>query len=261
MGRRGVHQVRCVAGRVPVPVFAAIMTSMEQGQSIDGADERRAFADALAAACSAIGLSPTQRQRELMLAHFERVVEANRHFNLTRITSPADAAVKHYADSLTLLAAPWIEAGQSLKVIDVGTGAGFPAVPLAIMCPQWRILAIDGTGKKARFVAETAEQMGLTNLEALHSRAADLSCEGGRLYDLILVRAVGRIAGVLRDVRHLGGPGSRIVFYKTNKIEAAEMKDGTREAKRLKLSPGEPFDVELASPDGPLRRRLIRFEC
>ena len=129
------------------------MPGMDQVQSISGTDDRQAFEEALLAACSAIRLSLTEPQRELMLAHYRRVVEANRHFNLTRITSPADAAVKHYVDSLTLMASPWVEADRSLTVVDVGTGAGFPAVPLAIMCPQWQILAIDGTGKKARFVA------------------------------------------------------------------------------------------------------------
>ncbi len=236
------------------------MSGMEQVQSIGAADERQAFEEALLAACSAIRVSLTERQRELMLAHYRRVVEANRQFNLTRITSPADAAVKHYADSLTLLVSPWIDIGRSLTVVDVGTGAGFPAAPLAIMCPQWQILAIDGTGKKARFVAETAEQLGLTNLRAAHNRAAELSRQESGPFDLILVRAVGRIAGVLRDVRHLGSPGTQIVFYKTGRIEASEMKDGIREAKRLKLSPAEPFDVELPSPEGPLRRRLIRFQ-
>lgn len=221
--------------------------------------ESEGFDEALVAACTSIGLSPGRRQRERMLAHFRRVIEANRHFNLTRITTPADAAVKHYADSVTLLAAPWIDAARSMSVLDVGTGAGFPAVPLAIMCPRWRILAIDGTGKKARFVAETAEALGLDNLQARHARAEALSRDKAGSFDLILVRAVGKIAEVLRQVHGLVRLGGRIVFYKTDRIEAAEVLQGSKTAATLGLSMYDPVDIDLASPAGPLHRRLIPF--
>jgi 16S rRNA (guanine527-N7)-methyltransferase len=229
----------------------------ESGRAIS---ESQAFDAALAAACAGIGLSVDQRQRELMLTHFQRVVEANRRFNLTRITSPSDAAVKHYADSLTLLAAPWIDVSSPVSVLDVGTGAGFPAVPLAIMCPHWRILAIDGTGKKARFVADTAAAIGLNNLQARHARAEELDKGRGAPFDLILARAVGKIAEVLPKVSPLLSTAASVVFYKTDKIELTEVSQSIRAAAAIGLSMAEPFDVELPSRAGTLHRRLMRFE-
>ncbi len=238
---------------------AVIMLRMEPSELMSGTPERQAFDDALMRACGAIGVSPSKEQRARMFEHFRRVIETNRHFNLTRITSPADAAAKHYADSLVLLATAWVQPEQPTHVLDVGTGAGFPAVPLAIMCPRWQITAVDGTGKKARFVAETATVLGLANLRAIHSRGEDLARKGGGPFDVIVVRAVGKIAEVLHGLRALINPGTSLVFYKTDKMEPAELSDGICQAGRLGLLPAEPFGIELPSPDGVMCRRLIRF--
>lgn len=235
------------------------MPAMKHDRPAPESAEAKVFDESLVAACAGLGFILTDRQRELMFGHFRLLVEANRHFNLTRITSPADAAVKHYADSLTLLAAPWIDRDRALSVLDVGTGGGFPAVPVAIVCPQWHILAIDGTGKKVRFVAESAEALGLSNIEARHCRAGELACSGGKPFDLILVRAVGKIAEVLRETKQLVSSGTSVVFYKSDRIEATEISAGDEQAMRLGLSPAETTVFEVPSSDGPLRRRLIRF--
>jgi len=147
---------------------------------MDMRDYREVFSTALTNAAGALGLRLEEHHLARMWRHFELVVEANRRFNLTRITAPADAALKHYADSLALLATRWVDSDRPLSVLDVGTGAGFPAVPLAIVCERWGVMAIDGTGKKARFVAEAAAVLGLANLEARHTRAADLARAAGR---------------------------------------------------------------------------------
>src|SRR5687767_11867845 len=106
-------------------------------------DESQIFHAALQPALAALRIEVGPAQQEQMFAHYSKVVEANREFNLTRITSPADAAVKHYADSLALLVMPEFCTDRRLEVLDVGTGAGFPAVPLAIVCETWTIVAID----------------------------------------------------------------------------------------------------------------------
>ena len=124
--------------------------------------EHDRFDRALDEAADRIGVPTTAAQRSAMGHHFALMVEANRRFNLTRITTPVEAAIKHYADSLTLLTCPDIAAAAPITLLDVGTGAGFPAIPLAIVCPAWQVAAIDGTGKKARFVAESAAGLGAT---------------------------------------------------------------------------------------------------
>lgn len=222
-------------------------------------DESQIFYAALQQAIAALGIVIAPAQQEQMFAHYAKVVEANREFNLTRITSPADAAVKHYADSLALLAMPEFRAIRRLEVLDVGTGAGFPAVPLAIVCESWYIVAIDGSGKKARFVASVAEALGLKNLRVQQARGADLVREGGHTFDAVLLRAVTKLDEGLTEVAPLVRMGGSIVFYKTPHVEA-EMESAAPVAKELGLKACTPFDLTLPSAAGPIARRLIRYE-
>jgi len=248
------------------------------------------FDAALCRAVAALGLAVDQGQRARMYAHFRRVIEANRVFNLTRITAPADAAVQHYADSLSLLAAPWIDAGGPLTVLDVGTGAGFPAIPLAIVCCHWDITAIDGTGKKARFVAETAAALKLTNVRAGHARAADLACGWAgqppgatniapkrragekachtnkkrhlccpERFDLVVLRAVTQLAPGLKAVHRLVQPAGVVVFYKTVGIRQEELTAGRKAGRSLGLQELEPFPVNLQGGGRAIRRQLICY--
>lgn len=222
---------------------------------------REAFEEALIAAAASIGLDVSETQRERMWAHFQIVVATNREFNLTRITSPAHAAVKHYADSLSLLALPGMARARPLRVVDVGTGAGFPAVPLAIVCEAWRVTAIDGTGKKARFVADAVSALRLANAQARHCRAADLAARLGReSFDLVLLRAVGTLAGGLAEVHSLAKIGAEVVFYKTGNITETELADGLQAADALGFRALPLEDIVLRSADGPLHRRFVRYQ-
>lgn len=155
-----------------------------------------------------------------MYAWYEAVIETNTRFNLTRITEPAEAAAKHFADSLAVL--PWTQSVDfhPASVLDVGTGAGFPAAPLAIMRPDWQVVAIDSTGKKARFVSETATRLGIENLSASHARAGQWNPPAP--FDLVLFKAVGAIGACMVESRHLVRTGGYVVHYKTAKLPKAE---------------------------------------
>ena len=128
---------------------------------------------------------------EALFALTERMLEVNQHLNLTAITEPEAVILRHYADSLIL--APMIP--QNARVADIGSGAGFPALPLAIARPDLSLTAIDGTGKRVRYMTETAEILGLTNFTALTLRAED----GGRdpamrgKFDVATARAVAAL--------------------------------------------------------------------
>ena len=128
---------------------------------------------------------------EVLFALTERMLEVNQHLNLTAITEPEAVILRHYADSLIL--APMIP--QGAKVADIGSGAGFPALPLAIARPDLSLTAIDGTGKRVRYMTETAELLGLSNFTALTLRAED----GGRdpamrgKFDVATARAVAAL--------------------------------------------------------------------
>lgn len=115
----------------------------------------------------------------------------NEHMNLTAITELDSIILKHYADSLT--ASEYIPAGATL--IDVGCGAGFPSLPLALARPDIKITAIDSTAKRINYISETAEIFGLTNISAFTARAEDLSKKPGfrESFDISCARAVARL--------------------------------------------------------------------
>ena len=143
--------------------------------------------------------------------------ERNRQVNLTRLTGEDDFALKHVADSLSifrlfpeLLSAP-------ARIADIGCGAGFPSLILALAAPQLEITAIDSTGKKIDFVADAAAALGLTNLKAVRGRAVELNRKAeyrGR-FDVITARAVAESPRIYAETRNFPAPGGRFLFYKT----------------------------------------------
>jgi len=222
-------------------------------------DDRQSFFAAFQKAVAALGLTIDAAQQEGMFAHYLQVVQTNKQFNLTRITSPAEAAVKHYADSLSLLAMPGFSPDRRLDVLDLGTGAGFPAVPLAIMCKVWTITAIDATGKKAFFVQMAAKSQHLLNLHVRHARGSDLTREGDSSFDVVLLRAVAKLEEGLAEAAPLVRKGGCVVFYKTPHIESTEIENAKRFAGQKGFKNSDHFDLSLPSPEGPIARRLIRY--
>lgn len=147
-----------------------------------------------------LSLTASEQQITSLLDYCGRLEETNRSFNLTRIPR-ADYVTLHLLDSLTCL--PLIgehlrkhsaARGEptNLRLIDVGTGAGFPAVPIAALLPRAHIIALDSTLKKVRWVEQTAHAVGITNLSGIHARAEALSrtAEHQQQYDVVVSRAV-----------------------------------------------------------------------
>ncbi len=122
--------------------------------------------------------------------------EFNAHTNISSITDKEDVYQKHFEDSLTIL--PYLNP-TTLKVIDIGTGGGFPALPLAIIFPQLHITAIDSIGKKIKFLELVKKELGLENLEPISCRAEELAQtqEHREQYDLALSRAVAELRVLL----------------------------------------------------------------
>jgi 16S rRNA (guanine527-N7)-methyltransferase len=132
--------------------------------------------------------------------------ERNEHVNLTSIVSPEGILTLHVLDSLSIVP----DLLEAKTIVDVGTGGGFPGLPLAIACPEREFLLIDGTQKKIRFVTEAIETLGIANAKAVAVRAEDLDQQ----FDAVIVRAVGSLADVLHNAGHLVAPEGRLIAMK-----------------------------------------------
>jgi 16S rRNA (guanine527-N7)-methyltransferase len=216
-----------------------------------------AFTESLQAACSALGIPLSAETTAAMEAHFERVVETNKLFNLTRITEPAAAAVKLYADSLAPLA--WL-AEQNLQVktaLDIGTGAGFPAAPLALARPELRLTALDSTGKKAAFVASCAAEMPIPNLRAEHARAGEWKTN--QRFDLVLLKAVGDLARCLAFAQGVIGRETHVVIYKGRGLTREELDAGQSKAESMGLQTWDCVDYDLPLGEETLEHTLVIY--
>jgi 16S rRNA (guanine527-N7)-methyltransferase len=216
------------------------------------------FHSALLAATASWSMKLSPVQLELLRTHYEMLVEANRRVNLTRITDPCEAAVKHYADSLALV--PWV-ARESLRigtVLDIGTGGGFPAVPLAVACPDWRITAIDAKAKKTSFIDRFINTVGLRNLAVIHAHTRHWSSP--LRFDLVVFRAVSRLGSCLEEAVRFTKPGGFVVAWRTAEQWAAEQEEVKTVAALLHLSVGKPFAYTLCLNGELLERVLATFQ-
>ncbi|HTU67221.1 MAG TPA: 16S rRNA (guanine(527)-N(7))-methyltransferase RsmG [Steroidobacteraceae bacterium] len=162
----------------------------------------------LDAAANEFGVNLDESQLDVLWRYGELLRERNQHVNLTSITSPEGILTLHMLDSLTVV--PHL--GDAQRVIDVGTGGGFPGIPVAVACPERRITLIDGTQKKIRFVAESIAALDIRNAHAVAARAE--SYPGEKNFDVVIVRAVGSLADVLHNVAPLLAPRGRLLAMK-----------------------------------------------
>ena len=134
--------------------------------------------------------------------------ERNQQVNLTAIDELPQMRALHFLDSLAVV--PHL--GTARRILDVGTGGGFPGLPLAIACPDRQFTLIDGTQKKIRFVAEMIETLSLPNATALASRAESYHPDAP--FDAVVIRAVGALGDLVRHCRHLVARGGRLLALK-----------------------------------------------
>ena len=169
-----------------------------------GAD---AIAARLAAGAEALGVPLEPAQQQAMLALMAELVEWNGRFNLTAITEPADIVDKHLLDSLAVL--PQL---RGLRIADIGSGAGFPGLPLAIANPGRRYTLIESTGKKAGFLHHAVEKLALSNVEVFYGRAETLKPRPA--FDGAISRALGSIAEFVRVAGQLLAREGRLYAMK-----------------------------------------------
>lgn len=157
-----------------------------------------------------------------LLRFMDRVLEKNKVMNLTAITDPEDFVIRHFLDSLSIYKTPAFQSAAS--IVDVGTGAGFPGIPLAILCPEKHFLLMDSLNKRIRFLEEIREGFALENVHFLHSRAEEMgqSEEYRENFDLCVSRAVAKLSVLSEYCLPLVKPGGYFVPYKTGLEDLSE---------------------------------------
>ena len=152
------------------------------------------FRDELAGAAAAFGLPLSEAQLVQFQRYYELLLKWNEKMNLTAITEPREVAVKHIVDSLSAYDEALFIDG--VRVVDVGTGAGFPGIPLKVLCPSIRLTLLDSLQKRVGFLREVVSAMGLPEVECVHARAEEAARQKAcrEQFDVAVARAVARLA-------------------------------------------------------------------
>lgn len=164
------------------------------------------------------GIELTEKQLWQFEKYFEMLVEKNKVMNLTGITEKDEVIEKHFIDSISCAKA--IDFKNIKSIIDVGTGAGFPGIPLKIAFPHLEVVLMDSLNKRIGFLQEVIDELGLKNIQAIHDRAEDLAKnpEYREMFDLCVSRAVANLAILSEYCLPFVKIGGLFVSYKSGKV-------------------------------------------
>ena len=190
------------------------------------------FEEILTTHAAEAGIVLTAAQTAQFAVYNEMLIDWNTRMNLTALTAPADVAVKHIIDSLTAYDAALFDGAATL--IDVGTGAGLPGIPLAVYAPHIRVTLMDALQKRVRFLMEVTRAMELTNTCCVHARAEEAArtAEHRAAYDIAVSRAVARMPVLLEYALPFVRVGGTFLALK-GRAYAAEAAEGAGAARRL----------------------------
>lgn len=200
---------------------------------------------------SAMKLSVSDAQIAQLEDFTARMLETNKVMNLTRITDPKEIAEKHLLDCASLLQA----ADFSKKsVVDVGCGAGFPGMPLHILCPSCKLTLLDSLGKRIRFLQGCIDAMNLSDIEAVHARAEEFAAKRREQYDFAVSRAVAQLNVLAELSLPLVKQGGAFIAMKSKDTD----EELERAKKAIRLLGGEIEKIiDYTIPHTEITHRLV----
>ena len=198
------------------------------------------------------------KKREGLVTFYEMLVEKNKVMNLTGITEWDDVVLRHFIDSLSLVECIDLSKFQG-KVLDLGTGAGFPGMPLKILYPDVEFVLFDSLNKRIKFLEDVSASLSLKNISLIHGRAEEFARkpEHRESYDLVLSRAVANISTLSEYCLPFVKVGGSFVSYKTEAIDE-ELKESGRAVSLLGGEVNHIVRFEL--PHSDMKRSLLKIE-
>lgn len=199
----------------------------------------------------------SDRQKEQFDRYYELMIEKNRVMNLTGITDYDEVCLKHFTDSLTIVRIKNMDQVNSL--IDIGTGAGFPGIPIKIVFPHIEVVLLDSLNKRLKFLDEVIEQLSLEKITTLHGRAEDYAKkkEYREQFDLSVSRAVANLSTLSEYCLPFVKQGGSFISYKS-----ADSDDEIQQAeKAVKILGGDICKVDkFRLPESEIGRSLVEIK-